>query len=442
MSTRSVPLIDRPAPANLESERALLSAILVDPSVLNEVSLIVSGSDFFEPTNGQLFDAFVTLFDARKPIGDVKVLAAELRRLGVLGAENNSPWTILRLKEIAAEGLPQHAGFYADDVRRYSLLRRECDLAADIISRATEHQANPSAIADWADGMLAGLHERVSSLVRSIGDIAIESVAALRKPKLRGEIWCGIQSIDQVIGQLGRGEMNVLAARPGCGKTAFATQVAMHNARRGRRVLIVSLEMTAAELTNRVICSMARIDQRYVRGNHLSESQHEALERHAIELKNCSVDIIDPPRANMREIRAMARLQQRSRGLDLLVIDYLGLIRPAPEDTRREKHEQVGNVSRDCKQLAKELGVPLLCLHQLNRESERSNGPPKLSHLAQSGAIEQDADMVFFLHRLDAGKTAFMVAKNRHGVTGNVPLSWNGPRTSFSDWPSHRDLPE
>lgn len=227
------------------------------------------------------------------------------------------------------------------------------------------------------------------------------------------------------------GEMIVLAARPGCGKTSLAWQICKHNAFRGRNVLFVSLEMRSNELVARTAAGATTVPSSTIRSGNVSADQMSNIESALDELADYPLSIADPATATMEKIKALSRLEKSRRGLQLLVIDYLGLIRH--ENTKLRKFESMTEISADVKRLAKEIEVPILALCQLNRESDGAE--PKLSHLRDSGSIEQDADSVMFLHPEDDKKENFflIVAKNRHGDTGKVEVQFDAQRTMFTD---------
>jgi replicative DNA helicase len=251
----------------------------------------------------------------------------------------------------------------------------------------------------------------------------------------------GLAKLDEAMGAMLPGEMVVIAARPGQGKSALGVQIAMHAAERGRPGLIVSLEMRDTELVKRKLCEFAELDSRDVRSGRLSDEHRQQLHDAAQQLTDLPLRLWSPPSATLADIRAVARRAKAKGGLQLLVVDYLGLVRPGSEDRRLPRFEQVQNISAGLKSLSKELNLPVISLCQLNREADQS--APRLSHLRESGAIEQDADLVIFLHHPEspahiAGEQPYaqtvnvIVAKHRHGQVGKVSLLWHPRETRFS----------
>ncbi len=251
----------------------------------------------------------------------------------------------------------------------------------------------------------------------------------------------GFMGFDYANGGLHAGELVILAARPGGGKTSIALQIAAHSAMKQRDVLFVSLEMSGAELMIRVLCGLATVDSAAIRTGRLTERDLGHLEQAGDQFAGAKLTIDDRASVTAADIRRAARRCKRQGGLSLVVVDYLQRLTAA--DARAKRYEQVGAMTADLKTLARELNVPVLCLCQLNREVEKGgNGRPKLSNLRESGNIEQDADVVAFVHRPEVfepsdpdlvGKAELIVEKNRNGPTGTFPLLWDARTTTFSD---------
>lgn len=411
-----------------EAELALLGACVIDQTILPAIGQMVSGADFLDSERGELYDALYVLADAGRPLHDPAVLLGELRRLRIA----DSVRTPAFIAKLLADGQVHtaHAKYYAGAIKRASMLRRIARIAEQVSARAAQPDADPQAIASWTEAQLTGIGQTADDAPRTVADVASALLTELRRPRTHGGILSGLVAHDTVAGGWQPGELIVLAARPGVGKTAFAMQTAEHNAHRGRPVLFISLEMADRELVQRWLAGLADVDSRRLRiGN-----DPEAVERIASAADGVAglpLRVWAPPSANLARIRAMARREAAGPGLALLVVDYIGLIRP--DDSRRQRWEQIGEVSRGLKALAKELRIPVLALAQLNREADGTE--PRLSHLRDSGSVEQDADVVLFLHRDgDAqGEAKLIIAKHRHGQTGRITLDWHGTRTRFTD---------
>jgi replicative DNA helicase len=411
-----------------EAELALLGACVIDQTVLASVCRVVSGADFLDGDRGDLFDAFWVLADAGRPLHDAHVLLSELRRLKIADSVRSAAFIAKLL--VDGQVHTSHATFYAQTVKRASTLRRLTRIAEQLSARAGQPDADPAAIANWTEAQLTGIDQAQDDTPRPVADVASALLDDLRTPKPHGGTMTGLVAHDTVAGGWQPGELIVLAARPGIGKTSLAMQIAEHNAKRGRPVLFVSLEMADRELVRRWLAGLADVDSRRLRAG----VDEDAVERIAVEADGVAglpLRIFAPASATLARIRAVAKREAAGPGLALMIVDYIGLVQP--QDPRRQRWEQVAEISRGLKQLAKELSIPVLALAQLNREAQGIE--PRLSHLRDSGGIEQDADMVLFLHRDgDAQDQAqLLIAKHRHGQTGRVSLNWHGSRTRFSD---------
>lgn len=423
LSPRLAP--DGPAPAT-DAERALLAAVIVDPSRLDAVD--IQGGDFADSDLGGLFEALRTIHEAGLPIGDPRVLILELERHNIDESVRTSAFIGRLLTEGRAESA--HATYYAQQVARAATLRRQHLLAGEWLGRLTDPAADPQAIASWLDSQLQAAGARAGEPARDVGDVAADILADIELGMCGKPTMTGFPALDDSAGGWMPGELVILAARPGVGKTSFALQVAEHNAARGRRVLFVSLEMRDRELVARMLCGNSAVDSRRLRAGRLNAADLKRLQAAAADIVDLPVRLWAPPSATLAKIRGMAKREVAVGGLALLVVDYLGLIRPAAGDTKRPRFEQVGEVSAGLKAMAKELDVPVLALCQLNREADGTE--PRLSNLRDSGAIEQDADVVLFLSREETS-TKLIVAKHRHGETGAVALRFDGSTTRFSE---------
>ena len=432
-------ILDRHLPSDTDSELALLAACLLDPTNVDRLGDQVFPADFYDSENGRLFDAIQTLHDAGKPICDMAVLVSELKQSGLYESIGGAAF----IGKLFVDGKAQapHAGFYASSVKRTARLRRQLDVAAELTRLAYDPKADPACITQWLDARLSGLDQRASDSGRTIGDIAAEVIADLKRPDARADnIFAGLPGYDETHGGWLPGELVILAARPKIGKTALAMQIAMYQATGNRPTLFISLEMEDRELVTRILCGSAKVNSRKVRTRRLDGTHIRALEAVAADMKGLPLKIEDPPQATLQKIRALAKAKKAANGLDLLVVDHLSLVRPS--DPRRPRHEQVAEVSGGLKSLAKELGVVVLCLSQLNRECEGE--VPRLHNLRESGAVEQDADVVLFLHRnrlpldekgnpQDTTTTKLITAAHRNGQEGEMELVWVPDETRFDE---------
>ncbi|MAH47128.1 hypothetical protein CMI37_14975 [Candidatus Pacearchaeota archaeon] len=312
------------------------------------------------------------------------------------------------------------------------MLRRMVIIADEARAKASDPAGEPQEVAQWLRARLddVGVNLDTEAVRIALGaSELVDTLDAARTASAGRGVPSGMISIDEAAGNFMDGELTILAARPGVGKTALALQIADYTARQMRPVLFVSLEMTNRELVTRVIAAATRLDSRDIRACNLSTDDIKLIRAAKTDLDGVPLSLYSPPRANILDIRAMSRLQHAQDPLRMIVVDYIGLVRPT--DWRRPRHEQVSQVSADLKALAKELSVPVLALCQLNREADGAR--PRLSHLRESGSIEQDADVVMFIHQ-EKGETELIIAKHRHGETGSVQMNWNPASVRFSDY--------
>jgi replicative DNA helicase len=332
------------------------------------------------------------------------------------------------------------SGFASPDTASTEIVQEAYDPTADtrhLLSRAEER-------------VFSILEERGGATVRTIADVLQESLDRLDS-RMHKEHGCsgvetGFDDFDQLTGGLQKSELVILAARPSMGKTALAMNIAEHAALHVKTpVLFVSLEMAAAELGDRLLCSVAQVNGSRLRNGSVTQDERRQLIEAAGRISESPMFIDDTPSRTMTEISANARRIKRRGGLGLIVIDYLQLIEP--DNPRDPRQEQVAKVARRLKGLARELKVPVLCLAQLNRQVESSrDNKPQLSHLRESGAIEQDADVVMFVHRDEyyqtneedrervRGEADLLIRKQRNGPVGDVKLAWIHEHTRFRNF--------
>jgi replicative DNA helicase len=410
-------------PSDVAAERGLLGACLLTGPALDDAVEHLDPADFYRPAHAELFAAMIAMRDAGREV-DPLTLAAHLgARLARLGGE---PYLLELYGNVPTA---TNAAYYAEIVAEKAIRRRLLEAgqramqlahaegeAAEVVERARQS----------FDQVAANARGDVS--VVQIEDLAAQAVQRYGDPS-PSSLSTGWPDLDRVMsGGLRPGTLTVVGARPGTGKSVIGCNVPTHAAMHGHGSLIVSLEMTEAELTDRIIANLGSVDLDRLTRHQLSDQDWAAVESAAARLRGLPLHVVDHPHLGLTGIRSLARDRARSpRGLSLLVVDYLGLIRPA--DARLPRHEQVAEISRGLKLMAKELHVPVLALHQLNRQAEqRATRRPVLSDLRESGAVEQDSDAVWLLHRDDSEEMRFeievIVAKNRHGRTGSVQLQW------------------
>lgn len=419
-------LFDLPAPADVAAEEAICGAILTDPTVADLAGAIVRPRDFHDQDVGQLYGALLLLHEAHQPIGDIVSLLPALRRLRLPERVTAAGF----IAKLLGSGFATNAKFYCHQIRRCAHLRRLLDTAAETMRRVHERDSDPADIAEWITTQIESLEGSQSGDVLPFKNVAMDVLDDMDRPaEQSGGAMTGVPSLDNVLGAMLPGEITVLAARTGVGKTSLAGQIAAHNAARGRGVLYASLEMTASELVARQLCGAAGVSGVRLRTRNLDASDRKKLVEAFNQLGDLPLWLWSPSSTTLSRLRGIARVQHAQHRLRLLVVDYLGLIRP--EGRHQARWEAVAEVSCGLKSLAKELSLPVLALAQLNREADRDE-PPRLSQLRDSGAVEQDADVVLLLHRpKNNDETSCIIAKNRHGATGQFKLRFDARATRF-----------
>ncbi len=445
-------LLDRPLPYDLDAERGVLGSIFVKPDVCDEVALILRPDDFYDEAHRKIFEQMLTMHDQGKKI-DITLLVDRLKAAGDFELVGGAAYLG---KVIHAVPNAAHAAYYAEIVREKSTSRALIQAATDILRDAYDASLEAKQLLSQAEQRVFSILDgRNSSTVTSIREILNDALdridARLKGEHTSGGVETHFRDFDAMTGGLHNSELIVLAARPSMGKTALAMNIAENVALQSRLpVLFVSLEMSAIELADRMLCSVARVNGHRLRNGTISNDDRKRLVKTAAEISQAPLFVDDSPSRTVTEIAAAARRIRRRCGdqLGLIVIDYLQLIEPDnPKDPRQE---QVARITRRLKGLAREMRVPILCLAQLNRQAEDSKDHrPRLSHLRESGAIEQDADVVMFVHREEyyhrgeeqqefAGQAEIIVAKQRNGPVGEVPLVWQKEFTRFENRAAER----
>jgi replicative DNA helicase len=404
---------------NIDQEEKLIGSILLNPKALDRLGKL-SADTFCDSELGRLFVTLRERHENNLPINDMGLLVPVIRQAGI-------KIDTARLATLFTEAHGHHAVFYGDNVAEVNRLRNLQRVASTVNQAIEDRTRSSRSILDELEAFIDVQRKDNSSGVETIGQVGTRLVQELEQPTANSVRACwGIRSIDESFGVMLGGEMFVLAARPGCGKTSLAMQTAIANARLGRGVLFVSLEMRSDELTARYLAGASGIDGRDLRERRLTERQKSALKNEVQSIGDYPLHLIAPSTATLGDIRATARSID---DLGLVVIDYLSLLKH--RDSRKDYYQQVADNSRSIKRLAKELNVPFLVCQQLNRDADGNR--PKLSNLRDSGSVEQDADFVGLLHPVEDGSIEFIAAKNRHGRTGKIVLRFNGERTTFTD---------
>lgn len=431
--------LSRRMPFSLEAEQSVLGAILIDPSCMDHLAGILSAEDFMLEEHKDVFTAMQKMYLRSKTI-DVVTLLDELVRDGVYDEAGGKDYI-----RLISEIVPSAANVkdYAEIVRDKSMLRALISACDDISTMAYSEQEDTAHLVEMAEQKIFAVAEgRENKGFTHIRDALVQvydrlHLLAENKTEALG-MPTGFSGLDRVLVGLGKSDLVLVGARPGMGKTSFAVNLATYAATTTKKsVCIFSLEMSAEQLITRVMSSEALIDSYRLRSGELNDEDWDKLAHAASRLSECEILIDDTTGITVTGMKAKLR---RVKNLGMVVIDYLQLMQ---SDRRIDNRvQEVAEISRGLKLLAKELQVPVICCAQLSRGPEsRTDKRPMLSDLRDSGAIEQDADIVLFLYRDEYYKTEkdepqnvaeVIVAKNRHGSTGNVKMGWFGQYTKFT----------
>src|SRR6516225_4982914 len=435
--------LEKPLPNNLEAERSVLGAILLDNHALNAAIENLKPEDFFLDQHRRVFMKMVALGESQQAI-DLITLTEELHRYGELEAAGGAPYLAS-----LADGMPRvtNVEHYARIVKEKALLRNLIHATHNIQQRAFDGEDGADAILDGAESSIFALAEdRVKAGLISVKDIVRDNFERLEKIFKEGKSVTGIPSgyteLDKLTSGLQPSELLILAARPSQGKTALALNLMENIAiRGGHPAAMFSLEMSKESLLQRLVASVAQIDAHKFRTGHLSREDWRRMTEALGTISSAPLWIDDAGSTSVLEIGAKARRLKREKGLSLLIVDYLQLITARGRFNSRQ--EEVASISRGLKGLAKELQIPVLVLSQLTRAPEREERGPQLSDLRESGAIEQDADVVMFIYRphwskMDASpeerdQAEIKVAKQRNGPTDKVRFVFRSRLTRFEE---------
>jgi replicative DNA helicase len=437
--------LERPLPHNLEAERSILGAVLLDNFALNAAIEKVRSDDFFLSQHRHIFERMVQLGEKQQAI-DIVTLMEDLNRRGELEAAGG----VAYLSQLA-DGLPRvtNVEHYARIVKEKAVLRGLIHSAAAIQEQALAAGEDADVILDRAESVILGLAEdRIKAGLVGVKELVRDNFERLNKILTDGRrvtgLSTGYANLDNETSGLQPSELIILAARPSMGKTALAINIANNVAVRNREpVAIFSLEMSKESLLVRMLASEARIDAHKFRTGHMGKDDWGKIVNTLNGLSEAPLWVDDTASITVMEMGAKARRLKRDRGLSLIVVDYLQLCVPTNTGRQSNRQEEVSGMSRALKALAKELKVPVVVLSQLTRAPEREERKPQLSDLRESGAIEQDADVVMFINRPnfyktdlpeeDRAKAELIIAKQRNGPTGTLNFVFLARHTRFEE---------
>ncbi len=440
----------RKPPQNVEAEKALLGAIILKPDVLHDVSVTVFPESFYADKHRNIYDAIIKIFAKGDPIDLVSVVT-KLKDLGTLDRVGGAAYITELIEMVPAAG---NATYYSEQVLNKSILRNLIHAADDIAEIGFGDPESVDEALDQAEKKIFQATQAPSAQkFRPIGSALKEAWERFEhlseNQDVRRGVPSGFTALDNVLSGFQKSDLVILAARPSMGKTTLALDIARNAALTyGSSVGIFSLEMSAQQLVDRMLAAESGVDSWKLRTGRLSnDHEYEALQGAMNKLHKAPIHIIDEAAMNIVKMRSAARRLKNEYGLDMLIVDYLQLMSPTLTKGSDSMVQQVTEISRSLKILARELEVPVIALSQLSRAVEQRGGKPRLSDLRDSGSIEQDADVVMFIHREDKmnkDKEAerpniaeILIEKHRNGPTGHAELYFDGAHVRFLNLDTH-----
>ncbi len=440
----------RKPPQNVEAEKALLGAIILKPDVMHDVSVTVFPESFYADKHRNIFSAISQIFSKGDPIDLVSVVT-KLKDMSVLDRVGGAAYITELIEMVPAAG---NATYYAEQVLNKSTLRNLIHAADDIAEIGFGDPESVDEALDQAEKKIFQATQAPSSQkfypIGSALKEAWERFEHLSENQdVRRGVPSGFTALDNVLSGFQKSDLIILAARPSMGKTTFALDIARNAALQyGSSVGIFSLEMSSQQLVDRMLAAESGVDSWKLRTGRLSnDHEYEALQGAMTKLHKAPIHIIDEAAMNIVKMRSAARRLKNEFGLDMLIVDYLQLMSPTLTKNSDSMVQQVTEISRSLKILARELEVPVIALSQLSRAVEQRGGKPRLSDLRDSGSIEQDADVVMFIHREDKmnkDKEAerpniaeILIEKHRNGPTGHAELFFDGAHVRFLNLDTH-----
>jgi replicative DNA helicase len=432
-------MAERVIPHSDEAERSVLGASMLDERALIEVAEKIKPEDFYKKNHQEIFAAMMQLHRQNAPVDSLTV-SEELSKRGVLEMVGGRAYVAGLASDVPSIA---NASEYASIVAEKALLRNLIIVSDDVISKSYADDTEAEKMLDYAEQQIMDIaRKRQSRSVVALSDILLDNMEMINeRSKTKGQITgvpTGLTDLDRKTSGLQKSDLIILAARPSMGKTAFALCVAKNAAAKGNKVMIFSLEMSKEQLTQRLLAMEAMVDSDKMRKGDLNTEDWKALSKAADSLDKAKIFIDDTPGMPLMEMKNKCRRLKEKEGLDLVIVDYLQLMEMGGRVESRQL--EIAALSRQMKQMARELECPVIALSQLSRASEqRKDNRPILSDLRDSGAIEQDADVVLFLYRDEVynpetekpGECEVNVAKQRNGPIGVVEVRWLAPYTKF-----------
>ena len=436
--------LEKLPPQNIEAEQSVLGSILLDNNALTTALELLVSDDFYKDSHRRIFFAMSELFDKSEPI-DIITLSDYLKIKGDLETVGGSQYLASLVTMVPTSA---NIRFHSRIVREKAMLRNLLQSVTDIAVNVYESELDAEELVDYAEKTIFDISDkRIKTSFTTLKEVIKDSFLMIehlydRKEAVTG-VPSGFQGLDDLTTGFQKSDLIVIGGRPSMGKTAFSLNIAQHvGVNLNEPVAIFSLEMSKEQLAFRMLCSEARVDSNSIRKGFIKKDDWHNLTSAASKLAGAPIYIDDSPGITVLEMRAKARRLKVEHGLSLVIVDYLQLMRGRGNVERRE--QEISEISRSLKALAKELRLPVIALSQLNRGVEnRTDKKPNLSDLRESGAIEQDADVIVFLYRDEIynkrsndnkGKAEIIIAKQRNGPTGEITLTFLSHCTRFEPY--------
>jgi replicative DNA helicase len=431
-------------PQHIEAEQSILGGILIENEAINRVTEILDADDFYRDTHRKIFNALVNLSERDEP-ADLITLTNELRKIDQLDSIGGASYLASLVDSVPTAANIQ---YYARIVKEKAILRKLIQTSTEIITQSYEDRGDVEGFLDEAERAIFDISEkRVRPSFYPIREIVKESFATIEKLFKKKEAVTGVPSgfkeLDRMTAGFQPSDLIIIAGRPSMGKTAFCLNVAQYAAVENKiPVAVFSLEMSKEQLVIRMLCSEAHVEGTRLRTGFLNESDWPKLTIAAGNLSEAPIYIDDSAALSVLELRAKARRLKSERGLGMLIIDYLQLMKGRARVESRQ--QEISEISRSLKALAKELNIPVIAVSQLSRKTEeRTGNRPQLSDLRESGAIEQDADLIIFIYRDEVynraednpnrGKAEVIIGKQRNGPIGKIEMAFLDKFTTFKE---------
>jgi replicative DNA helicase len=440
----------RTPPQNVAAEKALLGAIILKPDVMHDISVTVYPESFYADKHSNIFKAILAIFSGGDPIDTVSIIT-KLKDMNQLDRVGGASYIAELIETVPAAS---NAMYYAEQVQNKSTLRDLIHAADDIAEIGYSDPESVDEALDQAEKKIFQATQAPSSQkFRAIGNALSEAWERFEhlseNPQDKRGVPSGFTALDNVLAGFQKSDLIILAARPSMGKTTFALDIARNAALlHGASVGIFSLEMSDQQLVDRMLAAEAGVDSWKLRTGRLSnDDEYDALQKAMQKLHTAPIHIIDEAAMNIVKMRSAARRLKNEQGLDMLIVDYLQLMSPTLSKGSDSMVQQITEISRSLKILAKEMEIPVIALSQLSRAVEQRGGKPRLSDLRDSGSIEQDADVVMFIHREDKMNkdkeserpniAEILVEKHRNGPVGSAELYFDGKHVRFLNLDTH-----